>query len=145
MRAQADMGSRTAPGAKPSWRDRWLSTRDRLLASPRFQHWAAAFPLTRPIAQRRARALFDLCAGFVYAQVLLACVQLRLFEILAEEPQTGPVLAGRLGLNPEAAQRLLLAAVSLGLVEHRGRGRFGLGQLGAAFLGNPGVAAMVEH
>ena len=145
MRAQADMGSRTAPVAKPSWRDRWLSARDRLLASPRFQHWAAAFPLTRPIAQRRARALFDLCAGFVYAQVLLACVQLRLFEILAEGPQTGPVLAGRLALSPEAAQRLLLAAVSLGLVEHRGQGRFGLGQLGAAFLGNPGVAAMVEH
>lgn len=145
MRAQIDMGSRTAPTSRPSWRDRWLSARDRLLASPRFQHWAAAFPLTRPIAHRRARALFDLCAGFVYAQVLLACVQLRLFEILAEGPQTGPVLAGRLGLSPEAAQRLLLAAVSLELVEHRGQGRFGLGQLGAAFLGNPGVAAMVEH
>ena len=63
--------------------------------SPRFQRWAAAFPLTRPIAQRRARALFDLCAGFVYAQVLLACVQLRLFEILAEGPQTvGSLPAG---------------------------------------------------
>lgn len=145
MHAQADRGPSAVAAPGPSWRDRWLSARDRLLASPRFQHWAAAFPLTRPIAQRRARALFDLCAGFVYAQVLLACVQLRLFDILAEGPQTGPVLAGRLGLSAEAAQRLLLAAVSLELVEHRGRGRFGLGQLGAAFLGNPGVAAMVEH
>lgn len=145
MHAQADRGPSVVAAPGPSWRDRWLSARDRLLASPRFQHWAAAFPLTRPIAQRRARALFDLCAGFVYAQVLLACVQLRLFDILAEGPQTGPVLAGRLGLSAEAAQRLLLAAVSLELVEHRGRGRFGLGQLGAAFLGNPGVAAMVEH
>lgn len=145
MHAQADRAPSAVPASGPSWRDRWLSARDRLLASPRFQHWAAAFPLTRPIAQRRARALFDLCAGFVYAQVLLACVQLRLFDILAEGPQTGPVLAGRLGLSAEAAQRLLLAAVSLELVEHRGRDRFGLGQLGAAFLGNPGVAAMVEH
>ena len=51
------------PLAGPSWRDRWLVVRDRLLASPRFQRWAAAFPLTRPIARRRARALFDLCAG----------------------------------------------------------------------------------
>jgi demethylspheroidene O-methyltransferase len=127
------------------WLDRCYAARDRLLADPRFQRWAAAFPLTRPVAQRRARTLFDLCAGFVYAQVLLACVQLRLFEILAEGPQTVAALAVRLSLPPEATERLLLAAVSLNLAAHRGKGRFGLGQLGAAFLGNPGVAAMVEH
>ena len=70
--------------------------RDRLLASPGFQRTAAAFPLTRPIARRRARALFDLCAGFVYSQVLLACVRLRLFDILAEGPQTVAALSVRL-------------------------------------------------
>src|SRR6187399_1940077 len=101
MRAQADMGSRTAPGVKPSWRERWLSTRDRLLASPRFQHWAAAFPLTRRIAQRRARALFDLCAGFVYAQVLLACVELGVFEILSKQPQTVAQLSRQLSLSTQ--------------------------------------------
>ena len=31
------------------------------------------------------RALFDLCAGFVYSQVLLACVRLRLCEVLRAE------------------------------------------------------------
>ncbi len=128
-----------------AWLDRCFAARDRLLADPRFQRWAAAFPLTRPIAQRRARALFDLCAGFVYAQVLLACVQLRLFDILAEGPQTAEALSVRLSLTPEATERLLLAAVSLNLVARRGGARFGLGQLGAAFRGNPGVAAMVEH
>ncbi len=55
--------------------------------------WAAAFPLTRPIARRRTRALFDLCAGFVYSQILLACVQLQLFDILAERPATAAALA----------------------------------------------------
>ena len=39
----------------------------------RFQRFAASFPLTKPIAQRQSQALFDLCAGFVYAQVLQAC------------------------------------------------------------------------
>ena len=73
--------------------------RDRLLASRRFQRWAAAFPLTRPIARRRARALFDLCAGFVYSQVLFACVRLKLFDALAAGPlavagTAGPALAG---------------------------------------------------
>jgi demethylspheroidene O-methyltransferase len=117
---------------------------DRLLVSPRFRRWAAAFPLTRPVARRRARALFDLCAGFVYSQVLQACVRLELFDMLAEGPQTAARLAPRLGLAPEAAERLLAAAVSLKLVARRG-GAFGLGPLGAAMVGNPGLAAMIAH
>jgi demethylspheroidene O-methyltransferase len=139
MRAQA------GPMAGASWIERPLDWRDRLLASPRFRRWAAAFPLTRPIARRRARALFDLCAGFVYAQVLLACVQLRLFDILAEGPQTLPALARRLSLTEAAAARLLAAAVSLRLARRRGRDRFGLGPLGAALVDNPALAAMIEH
>jgi demethylspheroidene O-methyltransferase len=127
------------------WLDAWRGFRDRLLASARFQRWAAAFPLTRPVAQRRTRALFDLCAGFVYTQVLTSCVRLRLFEILAERPQTLDALTARLGLSSEVTLRLLLAAISLDLVERRGEGRFGLGPLGAAMIGNPAVASMVEH
>ena len=93
-----------------SWRaagvDRWLAWRDRLLASPLFQRRAAAFALTRAVARRHARELFDLVAGFVYSQVLLACVRLHLFDILAEGPQPLAPLAVRIGLPAEAAQRL---------------------------------------
>ena len=128
-----------------SWLDPWLDRRDRLLASPRFQRWASAFPLTRPLARRRARALFDLCAGFVYAQVLSACVQLRLFDVLAEGPLSVPAIAARVSLSEEATERLLRAAASLRLIERRRAERFGLGPLGAAMIGNPGIAAMVEH
>jgi len=126
-------------------RERWFAVRDRLLASPRFQRWAAAFPLTQPIARRRARALFDLCAGFVYSQILAACVRVRLCEILFEGPQTLAELAPRLRLPAEATARLLDAAVSLRLASRRGTDRYGLGDLGAALVGNPGIAAMVEH
>jgi demethylspheroidene O-methyltransferase len=133
----------------PGWRDRlwdrWLALRDRLLASPAFQRRAAAFPLTRPIARRRAREVFDLVAGFVYSQVLLACVRVRLFDKLAEAPQSAETLAARCALAPEAMQRLLAAAVSLRLVERRSGGRYGLGVLGAPLVGNAGIAAMVEH
>ncbi|CAN5845351.1 methyltransferase [soil metagenome] len=115
------------------------------MASRRFQRWAAGFPVTRPIARRRARDLFDICAGFVYSQVLFACVKLRLFDILRDGPLTVEALAPRLSLTPAATRRLLAAAASLRLVEPRGDGRFGLGMLGAATLGNPGIAAMVEH
>ena len=65
-----------------SWLDRCRLYRDRLIASPRVQRWALANPVTRPVAQRRARAMLDLCAGFVYSQVLFTCVRLRLFDIL---------------------------------------------------------------
>lgn len=128
-----------------SWSDRWLAKRDRLLASDGFRRWAAAFPLTRPIARRRARELFDLCAGFVYTQVLLACVRLRLFDVLAAGPMSAAELSARLALPVDATARLLAAAVSLRLLEKRGPDGFALGPLGAPMVGNAAIAAMVEH
>jgi demethylspheroidene O-methyltransferase len=136
---------RARPFAPSSWTDRCFAARDRLLASPRFQRWAAGFPITRKIAQRRAQSLFDLCAGFVYSQVLAACVKLKLFDILAEHPQTAAQLSRRLALPLDRTTRLLAAAVSLRLVERRSQERFGLGVLGAALRGNPAISAMVEH
>ena len=126
-------------------RTRLLAWRDGLLANPAFQRWATRFPLTRPITRRRARELFDRAAGFVYSQVLFACVELRLLEILAPGPRSCAALATDLGLPLEGARRLLFAAESLRLVQRRGEDSFGLGELGAAMLGNPGIAAMVAH
>ena len=137
------------PSLESDWRPGWLERarqwRDQLLMSPAFQRWAAAFPLTRWIAARREQQLFDLCAGFVYTQTLLACVRLRLFQVLADGPLTAVMVAARVDLSPAMAERLLLAATALQLIERRGSHRFGLGPLGAAMLGNPAVAAMVEH
>lgn len=114
------------------------------MADDRFRQWAARFPLTRPVARRRARALFDLTAGFVYSQVLLACVELDLFAILAEGPAEPRALAHRLGLDAEAARQLLEAAEALGLVRQRG-GRWALGRLGAVMVGNAALEAMIRH
>jgi demethylspheroidene O-methyltransferase len=122
----------------------FLRRRDRLLASAKFQGFAARFPLTRGVARREARALFDICAGFVYAQTLQACIELDLLESLA----SGPLSAGALALRcqvPEPAMRMLLdAAVSLRLLA-RSKKSYRLGALGAALRGNPGIAAMVAH
>jgi demethylspheroidene O-methyltransferase len=128
----------------PSLVDRWRRWRDQLQANPKFQHWAAGFPLTRWIARRRARALFDLVGGFVYSQVLLACVQLRLFDLLADGPLNEAQLARGLSLPLLATRRLVLAAVALRLLERRGEA-YGLGPLGAPMVGNQAIAAMVEH
>ena len=122
-----------------------MGLRDRLLSSESFQARAAAFPLTRFIARRRARDLFDLCAGFVYSQTLLACVELRLFDVLLDQPLSLNQLAARLQLNRDACSRLLSAAVALRLVEMRGEDRYGLGPLGASLARNPSLTAMIEH
>ena len=126
------------------WRERLFAWRDQAVANPRFRRWATAFPLTRPIARGRTRALFDLCAGFVYSQILLACVQLDLFEVLAERPATIQSLAIRLSLSVEAAERLLSAATALRLTARRG-GRYALGPLGSAMVGNAAIRQMVLH
>lgn len=132
-------------GAIGRWSDWVRDKRDRLVASPRFRRFAATFPLTRPIARRRARAVFDLCAGFVYTQVLFACVKLRLFDLLAQGPRDIADVAAVTRLPVDGARRLLEAAVSLRLLERRGEGRYGLGALGAPLVGDAGLTAMIEH
>lgn len=133
-----------SPRVAESLGDRIRGWRDRKLADPAFRAWAARFPLTRPIARRRSRALFDLCAGFAYSQVLHACVSLHLFEALEEGPQSPAILASRLGLSAERAERLCEAASAINLLRRHRRG-YALGPLGTAMIGNEGVAAMVRH
>lgn len=145
--------ARGAEAAERGWwarpwlrlRERWQDWRNRRIADPAFQQRAAAFPLTRPIVRREAAALFDLMAGFVYSQVLLSCVRLKLFDRLAAGPLPVARLAEATGLDDEPLRRLLAAAVALKLLDWRQGDRIALGRLGAPLPGNPGLAAMVEH
>jgi demethylspheroidene O-methyltransferase len=141
-----------ASAAEPatlSWRQRWQAWRDRTLSSPEFQRRAARSWWMRPIARQRARGLFDLVAGFVYSQVLLACVRLSLFDLLAQGPLSAAELAQRLDVPADGIDRLLAAACALDLLEHRTGGgqtlRYGLGKLGAPMVGNEAISALVEH
>ena len=138
-------GLEPGPAHRRTWRERWVQWRNKLLMRASFQRWAAAFPLTRPMARRRARDLFDLCAGFIYSQVLLACVRVRLFDLLGEGPLSVAAIAPQIGMPLEPARRLVAAAASLDLLEALPDGRFALGALGAAARGTPGLAAMIDH
>lgn len=125
--------------------DRIYGWRNRLLANPAFHRKARRNPFMRFMARRRARALFDLCSGFVYSQILSTCVQLDLFRILQEGPMNRDAIAHAIGLDRDATDVLLRSATSLKLLENRGRDRYGLGIHGAALLANPGVCKMIEH
>ena len=138
-------GSPTDAPPRDTWHDRWLAWRDRCLANPRFRGWAAGFWPLRGVARQRAGAVFDLVAGFVYSQVLLACVRLKLFDLLAAGPLNLSVLAQRLELSEPACLRLLQAAAALQLVQARSAGRWGLGAAGATLVGDRAISAMVEH
>ncbi len=135
----------TDAASSDSWLDRVLAWRDRTVSSASFQRWAARFPLTRPIAHRRSRALFDLMAGFVYSQVLQACVELDVFALLAKAPLTPEGIAARTALPLYSLDRLLSAAIALKLLEKRSGGRIGLGQLGAPLATNDGLRALIAH
>lgn len=129
----------------PGLSDRWRAWRNGLIGDPRFQRWAASFPLTRVVARRRAQALFDLSAGFVYSQIAYACVRSGLLQRLAHGPAEPEVIGRQIDLSPHAAERLLKAAAALKLSERCRDGRYALGVEGAALMGAPGVAAMIEH
>jgi demethylspheroidene O-methyltransferase len=132
--------------ARIHWSDAALHWRDRLLGSPRFRAWAEGVWPARWVARRRAAQLFHLVAGFAYSQVLLACVQLGVFELLASQgPLTLAELARHLGLGLPATERLVQAAAALRLLQARPQARWGLGPLGAPLVNNPGLSAMVAH
>lgn len=141
----APVASSAARIPEPTWfermRDRWNA----LVATDEFQRWSARFPLTRPITMYRSRKVFDIVSGFVYTQTLLACVELDLFEFLANGARTTDEIAKHAGLSRASTERLINAAVSLRLLMKRRHGRFAVGPLGAPLVRNTAVLALVRH
>jgi demethylspheroidene O-methyltransferase len=123
----------------------WIARRNRVVANPRFQYWAARLPLICRFARRRASAAFDLLAGFAYSQVLRAFVEGGLFAMLERGPRTAAEIAECMGLSKNAALTLLRAGRALRLAQEAGPDRWMLGEQGAIFAARPGVQAMVRH
>ncbi len=130
---------------RAGWRQQLDARIDRWMTSPSFYRWAISNPLTRWITRRRAAQLFDVMAGFVHSQVLLACVRLNLFEMLRDQPRTLEQLAQHARMSAPAMQRLLQSAVAIRLIERRGENSYGLGALGAPVAADPGLRLMIEH
>ncbi|NUB43503.1 SAM-dependent methyltransferase [Fertoebacter nigrum] len=117
----------------------------RLAGSRRFQAFAARVPGLRRIARAEGAALFDLVAGFVQSQALLALVELRVLHRLQEGALPVAALAAFAQVPPERMQILLQAGAAMGLLNRRRDGRFALAPRGAALLAVPGLVAMIRH
>ena len=133
------------PPERPAWRRALDARIDRWMADPGLYRWAVSNPLTRWLTQRRADQLFEVMAGFVHSQVLLACVRLRLLETVADAPRTLHELSASCGVPAPALERLLRSAVAVRLLAARGGGRYGLGPLGRPVAADAGLRNMIEH
>jgi predicted nicotinamide N-methyase len=66
------------------------------------------------------RRLNDMGLAFMGAGTLLAAIELRLFDVLAEGPRTAADVGRKLGLSEERAEKLIAACAALDLVERAG-------------------------
>jgi demethylspheroidene O-methyltransferase len=98
----------------------------------------------RPVARHYAAELFDLTAGFVYAQVTAAMVESGLLQTIRQGPISAEAAAEQARLPLAGATTLLKAAASLGLAERIGD-RWALGEKGATLLASPGLPEMIAH
>lgn len=118
---------------------------NRLAASRSFQRFCAKVPGLRQIVRAEGAALFDLMQGFVQSQALSALVEGRVLHLMAEAPLAPADVAARLNMPADRAAILLQAGAAMGLCKRGHDGRFTLARRGAAFLGVPGLEALVEH
>ncbi len=130
---------------KLGWRGRWIDWRNRLFTSPRFRRVALSNPFLRPVSRTKAESLFNLMNGFVFSQIVLACVRTGLTKRLAAGAVSVEEAAMLADLPVEAADRLLKGAVAIDLAERLADGRYMLGEQGASLVGSPGLDAMIEH
>ena len=113
--------------------------------SPKFQKWAGNTPLIRTISRRDGEKIYDLMAGFVYSQTLLALVELDILIYL----KNGSLSVEELSLKTNIPQNRMItlcqSATAIHLLECVKSDHYSLSRLGAAILGVPGLVEMIMH
>ncbi len=125
--------------------DTLRSWQSRLIARPAFREYVRKTPVIHYLARRDAARLFALATGFVHSQALAALLRAGVFTTLENGPSSVVHLAESSGLPAERLGALLRVAAALDLAWETRDGRFALGRLGAALVGNPGLVAMILH
>jgi demethylspheroidene O-methyltransferase len=131
--------------ARPGIRQKLRNWRNKLVADAGFQQKVARFPLTRRFARKQSEDLFRATTGFVQSQILFACVEIDLCDILMDGPLSAQSIAAKTSLPLVSVERLLPAARALGLIRPTREGEWSLDDTGAVISGNPGIRAMIRH
>lgn len=125
------------PAILPRLRDRFLSRSD-------VRARLGRFPIGRQVADRHARRLFELVAGFAQSQMLAAALELGLFDRLADGPAGRAAIDAQLNLERRGADALVQALLAMALIERRGE-RLALTIDGWVVATDPGLQAMIRH
>tara|TARA_A100001011_G_scaffold342683_1_gene376395 strand:+ start:119 stop:1228 length:1110 start_codon:yes stop_codon:yes gene_type:complete len=123
----------------------FIDWRNQLVTSQKFQKWAGNTPIIRNIARKDAEKIYDLMAGFVYSQTLLAMVELDLFGYLKERSLSATELSNETQIPKRNITILCQSAVAIKMLERVGDEQYALSRLGAAVIGVDGLTDMIRH
>ena len=116
-----------------------------LVAQPNFQSLVKKIPLVKRLAANDGRKIYDLVSGFVYSQVLLAMVELKLLKFLLTGKKNIAELSDYGQLDPNKMLLLCNAAAAIGLIKRKNNSYYALTRLGAAIEGVKGLEDMIMH
>jgi demethylspheroidene O-methyltransferase len=133
------------PGPFQALKIRMRLWRNRQIASPRFRSFISGLPLLRTIANRKANHLFRLTSGFVHTQILSACVNLGIFEVLNGRALSSSTLATRCSVPPDEMRRLLDQARRLDLLSEVTPDLWMLTDAGTVLATDRGLREMIRH
>lgn len=125
--------------------DTLLHWRDQLLGDPGVRTLVERLPFGRMIAGRHATRLFRLMTGIVGSQMMLAALDLGVFDQLRAGPVESEALTRALALPPRGFDALIRALLAMGIVERRSGDRLALSIDGLVVASDPGIRAMIEH
>jgi len=125
--------------------DWFFSWMNNLIAKPKFHTLVKKLPILNRMAAKDGRRIYDLVSGFVYSQVLLAMVELRLFKFLLTGKKTISELSDYAQLDQKKMLLLCNAASAIGLLKREAKSYYSLTRLGAAIEGVQGLDEMILH
>ena len=120
----------------------WLNN---LVAKPSFHSLIKKIPIIRRLAFNDGKIIYDLVAGFVYSQVLLAIIELRLIDFLITGKKKIDDISRFTGLPHDKCILLCNAAASVGLLKKNKDSTYRLTRIGAAIKGVSGLDKMILH
>ena len=120
----------------------WLNN---LVAKPSFHSFIKKIPIIRQLAFNEGEKIYDLVAGFVYSQILLAFIELSLIDFFISGRKSIDEITKYTGLSSNKCLLLCNAATSIGLLKKRRDSTFKLTRLGAAIKGVRGLDKMILH